>query len=851
MGKPGSDDPRFDAQGDFESLSSGLAKTSDFKVEDWRSSIASAGSLLGERWRSLHDEIFAVARLDQGIPDLDRARTVLLKADSCARLTAANPFSLDDSFREPAARRRDLQVHDLLEVMSNRAWLDHWYDEDPAETPYYRRVGKRYLDDAERLVPGGLDLAALRDRFDREAKLALEGPGPQSITTEQSLRVTYQIKETDDVPVGTPVIRAVADPLYQVDGEGTEFRAIRRATEGQAAQPVDFTLAFPTVRQAESDTTDIRPSIRETALKGEGYFRGQVFQVATPLNIDPVAEFVAIGPVPPSSAASLAVRADQNVIDRYGEGTGAIAFVLDCSGSMVTTAAAKFEEAKRALIAALKLVPRGTQIAIVCFGQADDGFSKDFPRDQDRENNAKPERTIRVLRPLSPWNAGRLDELNAQLDALRPFHGTPLVQAMARAKDELNSVKGAKTLIVLTDGKDTRFVENKSFNPKGMNIPSFIRSTFLGSDVRVNMVFFKVVEDELKEARTQFAGAIEHLDVPGKFYTVDDFGKLVHRAPSLRATKTRLPPDRIRRRLGRLRNRRDRPRRGRPLDRQGARPRCLHPSSHRRADLLARRHPGKRGPADRQDGTRPRRRSRIRARRLRRRSPLGERTGRRIGPIWQLSILSNHQSATDSKLDLNVALEPTVDSEETSDSLAPLPGVSALRQVGPGFAWFALEPAEGRGTFQLRFRERDAFPASVWNLDVPHWIQDPAGIGPARPVLKAWWSPSEIAARAAADLNRPLGLDHLEVDADDGSKIIVESIRVEDPLSRNDSGSPSRVGVGPGRPNRLIPRGSRSSSPRSDWATAKRFDTNIAFSRTPIKPPHSSGRSLALRWNRS
>ena len=76
--------------------------------------------------------------------------------------------------------------------------------------------------------------------------------------------------------------------------------------------------------------------IEPTALRVEGSFRGQPLTYRTEVKLHPVPDTVAIGPPPPEPPdASLAVRASQEIIDRFGEGTGSIAIVLDCSGSMV------------------------------------------------------------------------------------------------------------------------------------------------------------------------------------------------------------------------------------------------------------------------------------------------------------------------------------------------------------------------------------------------------------------------------------------------------------------------------------------------------------------------------------
>ena len=778
LGQEWFNDARFEGQGDYDSLATALAKNATENVDAWRAAIAQEGTLIGKRRRALLDETETLVQLDKGVPDLAAARVRLVTADVHGRMAPPNPFALDESFREPAGRRRDLLLHDLLKEMTNRCWLDHWYDEDPAETPYYQRAGKRYVDDAERLVPGSPDLVALRDLLKSEVKLGLEGPGPGSVTSEQRLTLNYKLGETGPVPPGTPVVRATDNPLFRIESEGSSYRTMLRDASNQPAQPIGFSAVFPAVGEAESTLIGIRPSRTETTFTAEGFFRGQVFKTPTPLTLDPVPEFVVIGPSPKKPAASLAVRADQAVIDRYGEGTGAIAFVLDCSGSMVDPVPTKFAEAKKALLAALQIVPRGTQVAILTFGQADDGFNKDFPRDQDRENNAKPERTIRVLRPNSPWNTSQLDDLTTQLDALRPFHGTPLAQAMARAKSELESVKGAKTMVVLTDGKDTRFAENKQFNPKGTDIPTFLRSTFLGSDIRINMVLFKVVEDELKEARAQFAGAIEHLDTPGQFFTVADFGKLV---TTLQASvRQKLICRLLRGGNGGLVSEIDVTAPG-EADRWFTKglppgPYTLRVTAGKsfsrdvnleKGDrLVVRLELGAGGGIEFEhavygdEARSPK-------------EPVGE------SDNWQLSVLANHTAPSNPKLELMLALEPTTNQTSARDAIAPLPSQSALRQVNPAFVWFGLEPTEGQGPFQLRVREKGEFPAAVWQLDVPQWLNNTAK-SPDRPVLKAWWIPENVGYQASVNLDAPLDVDHLVVDADDGSRVTIESIRVED-----------------------------------------------------------------------
>lgn len=781
LGQDGFDASRSQNQAAFSEVTRQVADAVKGDETSWRKAIAAAGEQIGLRWQGFRPRILALMTSVDKNPG-EATRSELTQADRLSRQAAAAPAPPADSFVEPASRLRKARTHDLLVANANRAWLDHWYDENPDERPYYQLVGARYLDDAESLSPGSSKVVDLRTKLKAPAGLAFDKPASLVITSELKPSIAYNLVENGEVPPGTPVIRGGKDPKLKVEDGGTSFREIVRRRGDQPAQPAEFSFTSPAVRQAESDPTFDRPVREQTAFVAEGFLRGQIFERKTPVTIDPVPEVVAIGPAPPSPPqASLTVRADPSVIDRFGEGNGAIAFVLDCSGSMIDPVPGKFEEAKKALIAALRTVPRGTRLSILTFGQAGDGFVREFPRDGDRLDLARPERTIQSLRKPAPWNPEQLDDLTRQLDGLRPFHGTPLVQAMWSAKLDLDDAKGLKTMVVLTDGKDTRFAANTDFNPKGLDIPTFLRTSFNKSNVMVNMVFFKVVENELTEARQQFASAIEHLDPPGKFFTVQDVGKLVSTLKSAvrQALVCRLVKGEDGAEVGSL----DVTSPG-ESDRwwtKGLPPGAytLRVSAGKTYSRGVRLDAGDRlvvkmvlGP----DNGIAFERAVYGDDADQRNEPVGESAG------WQLTVLANRAPAGTSRLELMAALEPRAQ-EAAPNPLEPIPGPGPLRQPRPAMAWFAVEPMEGRGSYQLRWREQSLFPAPVWELDVPRWLTDSSGTAPDRPILKTWWMPgAEVPAAATLKFDAPLAVEGSKVESVDGSTVVIESIRVEDHL---------------------------------------------------------------------
>ncbi len=237
--------------------------------------------------------------------------------------------------------------------------------------------------------------------------------------------------------------------------------------------------------------------------------------------------------------ANLAVRSSEPIIHRFGQGTGTIAIVLDCSGSMRENH--KWDNAKAALIQVLKPVPRGTIVSIWTFGQLPEGIPVDdrglatpgLGPDQINQMKtaaAELERTIKPLRKPAAWDPNQADDLAQQLNRLYPYFDTPLIQAMATAaKQDLDHAKGIKTLLVLTDGMDTGFSKNTRFSPNRIDIPAFINTYFQPMGIRINMVYFGADEkgEELKQAREVLAKPLQRLDPPGTFVTADNLDQLI------------------------------------------------------------------------------------------------------------------------------------------------------------------------------------------------------------------------------------------------------------------------------------------------------------------------------------
>src|SRR5207249_4546519 len=96
--------------------------------------------------------------------------------------------------------------------------------------------------------------------------------------------------------------------------------------------PLACTLRTPLIRAAEAKGPAL-PTPFDTKVIVSGLFRGQLLRFETRLQIHPAAETVFTShPLP--ATASVAVRAPKEMRAELGNSNGAVALILDCTGSM-------------------------------------------------------------------------------------------------------------------------------------------------------------------------------------------------------------------------------------------------------------------------------------------------------------------------------------------------------------------------------------------------------------------------------------------------------------------------------------------------------------------------------------
>ncbi len=100
--------------------------------ETWWKEAEAVGELIGQRWRWMSRELNQSKR----ITDYATLQSRLARLDRFGRLIDAGAEPLSDE-PEWTTRLRETRVHDVLLWLADRAWEDHWYNDNPHERPFY------------------------------------------------------------------------------------------------------------------------------------------------------------------------------------------------------------------------------------------------------------------------------------------------------------------------------------------------------------------------------------------------------------------------------------------------------------------------------------------------------------------------------------------------------------------------------------------------------------------------------------------------------------------------------------------------------------------------------------------
>lgn len=715
-----------------------------FTVEErWWESLDKVGEAVGHCWRQMPVEIDRQLRRGKG-SDLSEALTAFQTADALARLIdAGDGRQLTGS---PSDLLRRLRIRDLLGWQAKRTWEDHWFAEDPRAEPYYRVAGLLYLQDAQatdpRERPKDAGLQKLRAELSGPGSLMFQGQSRADMTSQRQLDLNYELEPVSGamVPPGAPVVWVEAGKGLQLREPATGTRLLRHVGADRAAAAVLCRMSSPLLQQAEREPPAV-PMAEPSSVRLRGLYRGQQIERNTRIDLYPLADTI-VHQEPLPFRGDIAVRAAPAIINRFGTGNGAVAIVLDCSGSMGPPPGqaygpqTKYAEALTALRSVLARIPKGTTVSLWVFGQAIGP----------RKTVEQAERTVqRVQSPIvwDPDDPAMLRSLMArvQYPTLEPWNESPIVRAMVSAKNDLANASGFKTLLVLTDGMDNRFAGDRELNPNKLSIPAFLTETFRDSGIVVNMVGYKVVDREQKKAEEQFK-VVEKLPLPGKFVTVNEARQLAATLDlSLRQSLRYWVDSEVNVPLSAALA-------GVEVTPLGANnqwyPGGLNPGAYKvRVQTNRRLEKGvvigsgdlllvNLVPTDR--GT-------VFERALFSRSaypakPARDKSG------WRLAVLQN-QAAASGGLEMLLTLEKTFDPRE-----------DVLQMIKPRRIWIEVQPFGGtRSLYCQRWGYLQGYPAPAWSFRIPSWPPPSGGGGPARPLVRVWWDPDQE-SRPASSLER-------------------------------------------------------------------------------------------------
>jgi hypothetical protein len=762
---------------------------------DGADALVRVGAQLGQAWQGLALEVdrllIASRTRDLNAADaLLQDNTDLVRADQLGRLLDGTTNArLSGS---PADALRRLRTQQVLLDFTERTRADYWAALSPTAEPYYRVAGAALLTDAsqirQRVNNGpGIEQAAARLRLADTFPLVPRSNDRLALSTERLIDLRIRLERPTPERAGFPVFWLDLPTALAPVGDAAVERLARPLT-GIPAEAT-FRLRSPRLEQAELD-----PSATPTPESGQvflnGRYRGRILRQETPVEVFPQPDII-IRKQPLPERASVAVRAAPEVQERFGLTTGHLAIVLDCSGSMAPgdTAKAgkqavgvlaapppsKFQAATRALSEVLAGVPRGAVVSVWVFGQAVG----------ERKGTENAEETIQRLLPPTKWEPGDSPQLNRLMDRinqLEPWNESPIVSAMVAAKADLVGVKAFKTLLVLTDGIDNRLVKDRKLNPEGkLSVSAALKAEFALSGISVNVVGFRLADEEEEQARAQFK-VVETLPVIGKFYLVRETAELIKVLRSALRQRVRyvlapnaagvtVPAEKAAGEMARDASNDSWVEGGlaagayrveAETDAPHAQPIKLDPGDRMVVRLAG--SPGNR--------------------RFERvlytdwaGKPFWEQTDWRLAVV-QNQLLPGARRPGIAPSDIPPRLQMLFVLENQAYRTADVLTLPQPREV-----W--LELRKTGSPFSLRYGVIGGYPAPAYSLDVPVWTTRLAPNGqrvPVTPQLRCWWSPDEPAAVQASlsTTATAAGLSLLDrVEQDLGSGVLVENIRLE------------------------------------------------------------------------
>jgi hypothetical protein len=172
--------------------------------------------------------------------------------------------------------------------------------------------------------------------------------------------------------------------------------------------------------------------------------------------------------------------------------TSGVSIILDASGSMLQDQSGedRIEIAKETLLDFMKdSIPEGTSFSLRAFGHIEKGSCE-----------------TELLIPMAPFDYEGMSPIVKEIEAIN-LAKTPIAASLGKIPSDMQSVEGPRTVVLLTDGKETC-----DGDPAAMI--QELRSE--GTNVRVNIVGYAIDDEDLRKDFESWAaiGDGRYFDAP-------------------------------------------------------------------------------------------------------------------------------------------------------------------------------------------------------------------------------------------------------------------------------------------------------------------------------------------------
>lgn len=438
--------------------------------------------------------------------------TVLADAADVERRSGA----VSASGREPQLLRELNKVtrSRYLIKRAGRVVADGWNSESGVSKPYSQLAAEAYLTQAERLLPGRSATDRMRERAATPVVLSIDGPETAYAVGGFSPPMTVKIGGKLE---GVASITARCGDGLHLVSPGSIGRTSGTFPSGDDdCQQLTIAADVP----PDGGRGDAPPFLtRQLTLAA--WQRGH--RTTRELSVVDYRHPETWASSPPPIKMAGVTLVERESLERQLPSDGAVAFVLDASGSMGPTrkgSGSKYELAVEALASLLEDLPAGVRVSVWVFGQAVGP----------RRTVEAAEQTIRqVLTPVvwDPTDREVLQRLRVALafPNVRPWNESPLGHAILAAAHDLRDVRGSRSIVAITDGLDNRIALDRVANPDGVQLGDLLVDQLAGTGVALQIIGFRVVEAEQTAAREQFA-FVSSLNPPGRWWEASEVREL-------------------------------------------------------------------------------------------------------------------------------------------------------------------------------------------------------------------------------------------------------------------------------------------------------------------------------------